>query len=80
MVLPLLKLDPSLMLEPDAIFTIRVTPRKLRRRCKGTNADGFEDETQPKNTVSFRILVFGAIDVYVYTMLNIRSKMEKNTF
>ncbi|KAH8162406.1 hypothetical protein CIB48_g5846 [Xylaria polymorpha] len=65
---------------PDAIFTIRVTPRKLRRRCKGTNADGFEDETQPKNTVSFRILVFGAIDVYVYTMLNIRSKMEKNTF
>jgi hypothetical protein len=62
----------SLTLDPDAILTIRAAPRE-RRRCKGTDADGFEDKTQPKNTVPLCLLLRGAVDVHAHTMLRGRS-------
>lgn len=63
----------SLMLKLDAFPTICPTPGK-RRRCKGTDADGFEDEAQPENKFSLRLLLRSAADVYDYTMLKVEEE------
>jgi len=55
----------------DAFFTVCLAPGKCGR-CEGTDADRFEDKTQPENPVPLCLFLRGAADVHVHIMLDER--------
>jgi hypothetical protein len=53
---------------PDAFSTVCLAPGKCGR-CEGTDADRFEDKTQPENPVPLCLFLHGAAHFHVHTML-----------